>query len=406
MARFTYTAGKADGEVYKGAAEVRDRFELYEVVRREGGKVISISEENTNNIWSIHYWNARLGSVKEYDKVLFARNLGAMLSAGLSLARALAVLERQTKNPKLSRVMTQVAADVRRGDTLHVALAKYPNLFSRLFVAMVRAGEEGGDLSGSLATVGDQMERMYQLKRKVRSALIYPVVIIVAIIGIGVLMMVNVVPTLAQTFAEMDAELPLSTQFIIAISNFLVEYTVLALILTVGLGTAFYIALRTDMGKRVSDFVFLHMPLIGGMVREVNAARTSRTLASLLSSGVDVLASLEIVGEVVQNSYFREVIKSAASSVRQGEPLSAAFTRREDLYPVFVGEIMAVGEETGETTEMLKRLASFYEEEVDRKTKDLSTVVEPFLMVIIGAAVGFFAISMIAPIYSLSENIG
>src|SRR3989344_7912740 len=147
MARFTYTAGKADGEVYKGAAEVRDRFELYEVVRREGGKVISISEENTNNIWSIHYWNARLGRVKEYDKVLFARNLGAMLSAGLSLARALAVLERQTKNPRLSAALSQIASDVRHGDTLHQCLSKFPRIFSKLFVAMVRAGEEGGDMA-------------------------------------------------------------------------------------------------------------------------------------------------------------------------------------------------------------------------------------------------------------------
>ena len=271
---------------------------------------------------------------------------------------------------------------------------------------MVRAGEEGGDLSGALATVSDQMERMYQLKKKVRSALIYPVVIIIAIIAIGVLMMVNVVPTLAQTFAEMNADLPVSTQIIIGISNFLVQYTLLALVLTVGLGTALYLALRTQRGRRTSDFFFLHMPLISPMVREVNAARTSRTLASLLSSGVDVLASLEIVGEVVQNSYFREVIQQASVGVREGKPLSSAFTRREDLYPAFVGEMMAVGEETGETTEMLKRLALFYEEEVDRKTKDLSTIVEPFLMVIIGAAVGFFAISMIAPIYSLSENIG
>ena len=405
MARFTYTAQKTDGEVYKGTAEVHDRFELYEVVRREGGRIISVSEEDVNNVWSVRYWNSKLTSVKEYDKVLFARNLGAMLSAGLSLARALAVLERQTKNPKLSHIIGQVTSDVRRGDTLHTALGKFPAMFGRLFVAMVRAGEEGGDLSGSLGTVADQMERMYQLKRKVRSALIYPVVIIIAIIGIGVLMMVNVVPTLAQTFAEMNAELPLSTQFVIAVSNFLVQYTLLALLLTVGLGTLAYVALRTEAGKRASDFFFLHLPLIAPMVREVNAARTSRTLASLLSSGVDVLASLEITGEVIQNSYFRAVIKTAGENVRQGQPLSTSFIKREDLYPPFVGEMMSVGEETGETTEMLKRLAAFYEDEVDRKTKDLSTVVEPLLMVFIGAAVGFFAISMIAPIYSLSENI-
>ncbi len=141
------------------------------------------------------------------------------------------------------------------------------------------------------------------------------------------------------------------------------------------------------------------------MVREVNAARTARTLASLLSSGVDVITALGIVGEVVQNTYVREVIQAAAKGVAQGEALSASFIRREDLYPAFVGEMMAVGEETGQMADMLKRLAIFYEEEVDRATKDMSTIVEPFLMLIIGAAVGFFAISMITPIYSMSQNI-
>ena len=406
MARFSYTAEKTGGDVYKGIAEARDRFELYDVVRREGGKLIALSEESHNKKWSLRYWNAKLTTVKEYDRILFARNLGAMLGAGLSLVRALSVLERQTKNPKFSKVITEVAGGVRRGDTLHTALAKFPNMFSRIFVAMVRSGEEGGDLSGSLGTMSDQMERMYLLKKKIRSALIYPAVVIVAIIGIGTLMMINVVPTLAQTFEEMNAELPASTKLIIAISNFLVEYTILSLGLTVALGILVYMALRTSLGRRVSDFIFLRTPLIGPMVREVNAARTSRTLASLLSSGVDVLASLEITGDVVQNSYFKEVIDDARRGVAQGEPLSTMFVRREDLYPSFVGEMMAVGEETGETTEMLKRLAIFYEEEVDRKTKDLSTIIEPFLMLFIGSAVGFFAISMITPIYSLSQNIG
>jgi len=213
------------------------------------------------------------------------------------------------------------------------------------------------------------------------------------------------VPTLASTFAEMNADLPKSTQFVIDISNFLVAHTVLALAGIAGVAGLLYVAAHTAIGKRVGDFTFLHMPLIGEMVREVNAARTARTLASLVTSGVDVLTSLEIVREVVQNSYFREVLDAARKGVREGEPLSASFVRREDLYPAFVGEMMAVGEETGQTAEMLKRLAIFYEEEVDRKTKDMSTIIEPFLMVIIGAAVGFFAVSMITPIYSLSDNI-
>ncbi len=403
--KFTYTAEKSDGEVYKGVAEAADRFELYGIVRQEGGKILSLEEAGGSGWRSMAYWNAKISRVSEYEKILFARNLGAMLGAGLALARALAVIERQTKNPKMSSVISQLSSDIRRGESFHAALAKFPRVFPKLFVAMVRAGEEGGDLSSSLAVTSDQMERMYDLKKKIRGALIYPCIILIAIVGIGVLMMIEVVPTLAQTFKEMNADLPGSTQVVIGISDFLVQYTVVALGGVVGSIVLIYFVAHTVWGKRGMDFFFVHLPLIGVMVREVNAARTARTLASLLSSGVDVITSLEIAGEVVQNSYFRRVIKDASAAVGAGQPLSAAFMRREDLYPAFVGEMMAVGEETGQVAEMLKRLAVFYEEEVDRKTKDMSTIIEPFLMLLIGGAVGFFAVSMITPIYSLSQNI-
>ncbi|MDO8481937.1 MAG: type II secretion system F family protein [bacterium] len=404
--RFTYTAEKNDGEVYRGTAEALDRFELYAIVRGEGARIISISEERKHGMWSFSYWNAKLTTIPEYQKILFARNLGAMLAAGLPLARALSVMERQTKNSKMSATMSEVASAVRRGDTLSVALAKTPRIFSKLFVAMVRAGEEGGDLPASLTTVADQTERMYNLKKKVRSALIYPTIVIIAMVGIGVMMMIVVVPTLAMTFAEMHATLPSSTRVIIAISNFLVGYTALAIGSFVGSIAAFYIFIRTSLGKRALDFFVLHIPIIGPLVREVNAARTSRTISSLLTAGVSILTALDIVNEVLQNTYFKDVVREASKSVEKGEPLSASFVRREDLYPAFVGEMMAVGEETGQTTEMLKRLAVFYEDEVDRKTKDMSTIIEPFLMVFIGAGVGFFAVSMITPIYSLSQTIG
>lgn len=403
--RFVYTAEKSDGEVYKGVAQAKDRFELYDVVRREGGRIVSVQEDEGRNYFSYHYWSAKIGTVPEYDKILFARNLGAMLTAGLSLARALSVIERQTKNPKLSLVVSEIASSVRRGEPLNASLKQFPKVFPPLFVAMVRAGEEGGEMPQSLTVISDQMERMYTLKKKIRGALLYPAIIVLAIIGIGIFMMVNVVPTLAQTFAEMDAELPAATQAIIGVSNFLVQNTIVAIAGIIILFGALFAALKTTTGKRVRDFVFLHIPLISGIVKEVNAARTSRTLASLLTAGVDVLTSLEIVGDVVQNSYFKTVVHTAKDNVGKGEPLSSAFVRAEKLYPPFVGEMISVGEETGQLGEMMKRLAIFYEEEVDRKTKDMSTIIEPFLMVAIGGAVGFFAVAMISPIYQLSETI-
>ncbi len=405
MSHFAYTAVKNDNEIYTGAAEANDRFELYQIVRREGGRIVSVSEAASNKFLDLKWWNALLARVSEYEKILFARNLGAMLSAGLPLARALSVIERQTQNQKLANIVSTISSDVRRGDTLHQSLAKFPNYFSSLFSAMVRAGEEGGDLPNSLIIIAEQMERMHTLKKKIRGALIYPSIIVIAIVGIGAVMMIEVVPTLAATFKEMHAELPASTRFIIALSDFLKAHTVLAFGAMMAAFLGVYFGSRTEPGHRALDWGFLHMPVIKEMVREVNAARTSRTLASLLQSGVDVLTALEIVEQVVQNSYFKEVLEEAMHGVGQGEQLSLTFTRRTDLYPVFVGEMMAVGEETGQTTEMLKRLASFYEEEVDRKTKDMSTIIEPVLMLVIGGAVGFFAVSMISPIYSLSQNV-
>jgi type IV pilus assembly protein PilC len=405
MAHFVYTAEKNDGEEYKGQTEARDRFELYNIIRREGGRVKSVEEESGTSMWSIGYWSMKFSRVKEYEKILFARNLGAMLSAGLSLARALAVMERQTKNVKLARAISEIGSSVRRGDTLHDALTKFPDIFPDLFVAMVRAGEESGDLPSSLLIVADQTERGYDLKRKIKSAMIYPSIILLALIGIGTVMMITVVPTLAQTFAEAHAVLPLSTRIVIGISTILQQDTVYVIFVVLVLVAIVVAGLKTKVGKRAVDFLLLHLPVIGTLVCEVNAARTARTLSSLLASGVDMLASLEITQDVVQNSYFREVIKEAQTGVRDGGALSVVFAQHENLYPPFVGEMMAVGEETGATNEMLKRLAVYYEEQVDHKTKDMSTIIEPFLMLFIGVAVGFFAVSMITPIYQMSQNI-
>jgi type II secretory pathway component PulF len=405
VARFSYTAEKGDGEVYKGIAQARDRFELYEVVRREGGRILAVAEDHGDKWWSLQFWNSRFSSVPEYEKILFSRNLGAMLSAGLSLARALAVIERETKNAKLRGVVSELSGAVRRGETLHSALEKFPRIFPKLFSAMVRAGEEGGELPQSLTLVSEQMERMYVLKKKIRGAMLYPCIIVLAILGIGAFMMINVVPTLAQTFKEMDAELPASTRAIIAVSDFLVQYTIAAGALVVFFFGGLYGLARTDAGAHAKDFLWLHFPIIGTIVKEVNAARTARTLATLLASGVDMLTALEIVHDVVQNRYFKKVIAEAKDGVAKGEPLSGAFVRAERLYPAFVGEMISVGEETGQLTEMMKKLAIFYEDEVDRKTKDMSTIIEPFLMLAIGGAVGFFAVAMISPIYQLSENI-
>jgi type IV pilus assembly protein PilC len=361
--------------------------------------------DSKNNKLSLTYWIGKITTVPEQQKILFTRNLGVMLSAGLPLSRALSVMERQTKDAHLVQAISELSSDVRHGTTLHDSLIKYPKIFPRLTVAMVRAGEEGGDLAASLIVASEQMEHASDLKKKIRGAMIYPAIILIAIIIIGILMLIYVVPTLSATFASLGSALPLPTQLVLNLSNFLMNYTLVAF---GGALAAFVLIgyfLRTKQGQRMEDYVLLRAPLINEMVREINAARTSRTLASLLGSGVNILPALDIAEDVVQNSYFKEVIAQAKKSVGAGDPLSKTFTQREDLYPPFVGEMMSVGEETGKTAEMLQRLAAYYESEVDRKTKDMSTIIEPVLMLMIGGMVGFFAISMIMPIYSISSHI-
>jgi len=405
MAKFSYTAEKAGGEIYQGVAEARDRFELYEIIRREGGRLLHLTDETVPRVWSTRYWDVKLSRVSEQQKIVFMRNFGSMLAAGLSVARSLSVIERQTKSPRLKSVVSHIGSEVRRGSTLHEAFAKFPVIFPAQVIAMVRAGEESGDLSSSLKLTADNLERTHTLKKKIKGAMFYPTIVLVVIVGIGALMMIYVVPTLAETFTKVGGTLPLSTRIIIGISNALSQHTITTLVSVLIVGALLYMAGKSEKGRTARSYLVLHLPKIGEMAREVNAARTARSLSALISSGVDVMTALDITQDMLKNVYFQEVIAAAKKAVAQGEPLSSTFIKHDHLYPTFVGEMMAVGEETGQTSDMLKNLAVFYEDEVDRKTKDLSTIIEPFLMIVIGAAVGFFALAMITPIYQVTENI-
>jgi len=249
------------------------------------------------------------------------------------------------------------------------------------------------------------LERNWRLKRRVQGALIYPTIIIIAMFIVGTLMIVFVVPTLTQTFLELGVELPLSTKIIILISDFLRFHTIAAFATIIGIFALLYLFLRSTQGKRTSDFIVLRIPVIGVIIKEVYSAQTSNTLASLLSAGVQMLEAITITRNVIQNSYYKDILLEAEIKVEKGIALSKVFQEHEDLYPVLVGEMIAVGEETGKLSEMLMQLATFYEDDVEQKTKDLSTIIEPVLMIFVGAGVGFFAISMITPLYTVLLDI-
>lgn len=408
MAIYHYKARDSAGAGVEGDRDAKDQYELAKILRVEGllptyivdakkkkggllGKKLKLGD----------YIPSFLKRIKLEEKMNFARNTAVMVGAGLALTKALEVMTRQTENEKFKGIILSMVETIKRGKTFAEALGEFPKVFPNYFVEMVRAGEKSGKLEGSLKLVAMQLKKDYTLRRKVRSAMIYPAVIVVAMIGIGILMLIYVVPTLISTFEELKVELPLSTRIVIFLSQSLLQSGIFVAIGAGILGYLVFRFLKSAMGKNFLDWGFTHAPVLKGINQKLNSARTCRTLSSLLSSGVDVLDALLITKGVLQNHYFQNVLMDARERIQKGETISKAFLTAE-YFPPLVGEMMAVGEETGELSQMLLRLAMFYETEVSAATKDLSTVIEPLLMIIIGIVVGFFAVSMISPMYNLA----
>lgn len=393
-----------NGEEFEETRDYSDKAAIYSVVRSMGGSIISV-EEIKKSFSSQFFLSFRKG-IKMAELIAFAKNLAVMMDAGLSVSRSLSVLQKQTKNKGMLSMLDSIIQSVNAGETLSKSMESRRDIFSDLFISMVRAGEDSGKLSYSLRIVADQLEKASNLSRKIKSAMIYPSVIISIMIIIGIVLMVYMVPTLTETFKGLNIELPLPTRIIIAISDFMRANIFLVLGSLLVVIFAIIATFKTQKGKKIIDWITLHTPMIKNLTKEINAARTARTLSSLISSGVDIVAALGITSSVVQNHYFKNILDKAEKQVEVGEPLSVSISSaKTNLYPVFVSEMLSVGEETGKMTDMLDNIASYYEAEVDQKTKDLSTIIEPFLMVLIGVAVGIFAIAMMLPTYSLVDAI-
>ncbi|MFA7193716.1 MAG: type II secretion system F family protein [Candidatus Paceibacterota bacterium] len=403
--KFKYKAQNTAGNYVEDVADAKDSFDLARILKEKDLNMISAKPVNGGKFSQIIQSITNFGTVSTNEKILFGKNLSSMLEAGLPLSRAIEVMGRQSRNKKFKFVMNSINDSIKSGDSLSGALSKFPHIFPSLFISMVRAGEESGDLVGSLGIVSTQMEKTHELKKKIQGAMIYPGVIITAMAGIGIFMLIFIVPTLTKTFVELNVELPKSTQFIISISDAFKNNTIIllgALAFVIGL---IFMGFKTSTGRRIMDWTLLHMPLVSRLVKETNSARTTRTLSALIISGVPYLTAVDITTGVMQNSYYKAVLKKAGKNVELGLPVAKIFEENQKLYPVFVSEMIAVGEETGELGNMLMKVAVYYENEVEQKTKNMSTIVEPFLMIVVGAAVGFFALSMISPMYSLVENI-
>lgn len=403
---FTYSAKSNTGEVSEGVLESPDRFAAARDLRSRGLSPLSLEEKREKSLGKLQILPGIFGTVSVAEQIIFTKNLSGMIKAGLALSRSLSVILKQTQNKKLTTIVESILHDIDGGATFSSALDKYPDVFSKLFVSMVRAGEESGNLSGALTEIGQNLEKAHSLTKKIHGALIYPGVILSAMVVIGVLMFAFVVPTLAGTFEELGVELPASTQFIVALGNFFSNHLLLSFLIILAAGGGIFMLFRAKATARFVDFAVLRLPVIGKLAQELNTARTARTISSLLSSGVSITRAVEITEEVVQNIYYKKVLAEAKQAVEKGLPFSKVFIDNAKLYPVMMSEMVAVGEETGKLSDMLSEVAFFYEAEIDNKTKNLSTIIEPVLMILIGGGVGFFAISMISPLYSVLGDIG
>ena len=407
MPLFQYEAKDTNNNSRKGYLEAKDKIELAKKLHNEGYFLISAvsDKEQAADRFGI------ISSVREFfgisvkDKLFFFRNFQVMVSSGIALPRSIRTLAEQTQNKKFKNALFQIEENLLKGISLSRCFSYFPEIFSSLITNMIKVGEESGTLETILASISEHLEKENQLKNKIISALMYPSIIILAMMGIGVLMLVVVVPKLAATFEELEIELPITTKIVIAVGYFLLNYWYLFLILLAAVVFLVRRLLKTPKGRNFLEDILFKIPLLGDIIKKYYTAEILRTLSILIRSGVPILNSLEIASNIAQNKKFKNSLEETKEEVKRGGSLSASLKKYPEIYPYTVIEMFSVGEETGQTGQILEKLTAFYDDEIAQTTQGLSSIIEPILMIIIGAAIGFFAVSMIQPMYSMLGSI-
>lgn len=402
MPKFSYTAVGPDGKKETSTIEAASLMAAGHLLKEQGLMPMEVEETKENSALT---FLRGFSSVPLKQKIVFIQNLQIMLKSGIAAPRALKIIARQTKNRKFKTILEDVGASVEQGKNLHEAMGKYPNVFSHIFITMVKVGELSGNLEKSLEYLGIQLEREADLKSKTLGAMIYPSVIVGAMLIIGVLMSIFVLPKLLSTFTEMGAALPLQTRIVIAVVNFMSGNAILVIGAIIVVVIGFIFGLRTKQGQRALDWFLLHFPVLSSIVKKINLARFSRVLSSMMKSGIAIVEALEVTAESLGNAYYREIIESVSEKVRLGKPLTESLQDREKLFPFIIVQMLEVGEETGTLETIMEQLAVHYEAEVDTTLRNLSSIIEPLLLLIIGGVVGLLAVALIGPIYNISQNI-
>ncbi len=401
-----YTAKNFAGETKSGKVKVKDERDLANQLRSDGFVITSFKELEKEGGQDVRIkFLDRFTSIPVAEKMMFAKNLSVMISSGLPLARALQNITVQTENKRFIKILKNVEEDIQTGSGFADSLAKFPGVFDELFVNMIRVGEIGGNLDEVLNILALQLEKDHDLIKKVKGALVYPGVILVAMVLIGIVMMIYVVPQITSVFESLNATLPPTTQFIIALSSVIRNFWYLLIVGLVLLVFLFRFLSTTQSGKKMFGTVMINVPVVKNIVIKVNCARFARIYSSLLRSGVPVVEALRILSRTLTNFHYKKVLAKSVESVQKGVNLSKVIAEEKKIFPVLVAQMIEVGEETGKTEAVLSKLAEFYEEDVDQTTKNLSSIIEPVLMLLIGSAVGFFAISILQPMYSVLDSI-
>jgi type IV pilus assembly protein PilC len=400
MSTYVFKAIDLAGGKAKGEVEADSKQAVSDQLKQRGLIVLDIADKHSSK-------NIEIGfkSVKPTELAIFARQLSTMISSGMSILRALYVLEEQTESKYLKETIVAVRKDVEAGLSLSDAMARHPKVFNPLFVAMTQAGEMGGVLEDSLQRVADQLQKDAALRRQVKSAMIYPALVATFAIGVMMALVAFLVPVFEGVFKEFGGELPKLTQVSVLMSKVVTHYWWAMFGVTGGVIVTFVKWKKTTRGRKQWDHFRLHVPMkIGTIVQQVAVARWSRTLASLTHAGVPLLQALEITGRTGGNSAVQESMDGVIASVKRGGTIAAPLAQAP-IFPAMVTHMVGVGEETGALDEMLDRIAEFYEEQVEAAVKALMSILEPILIIVIGAMVGFIVISMYLPLFEVYNRI-
>ena len=399
-ATFQYKVRDGQGRLLQGSLDGDSQTLVADKLRQMGYVPITISEEKSNKLKRELKIPGLSDRVSQKDVAVFSRQFATMIDSGLSLIRALHILNEQTENKVLAGVVRDVRMDVEKGASLSQALARHPKVFSRLFVAMVRAGETGGVLDSVLGQLADMIEKQVELKRKIKSAMTYPVAVLFLVLLIVTAMLIFVVPTFETLYADLGGALPLPTRILMSVSALMVKWAPLIVIAEVGAVIGFKKWIQSERGRASWDRFKLKVPIFGKLVHKTVLTRFSRTFAVLLRSGVPILEALEITSETVSNTVAADAIKDTQSAVKRGESVASELDRHA-IFPPMVVQMLAVGEETGQVDTMLEKVADFYDQEIEAMVDALTSLLEPLLIVVMGGAVGGMVVALYMPMFQI-----